>query len=136
MRIRAIVAGMVYSGLVRSDKNLNVIPDQATWDISNNNTVYTFHLKPGLTFSDGTPVTAQTYAYTLTRQLLPEVKSPVATFFEGNIVGANDVNTGKTKTLAGVKALDAQTLQIILTKPTPYFLEVLTNSLYFPLNEA
>ena len=57
----AIAVGMVYSGLVKSDINLNVIPDQATWDISNNNTVYTFHIKPGITFSDGTPVTAQTY---------------------------------------------------------------------------
>ena len=131
----AIVVGMVYSGLVKSDINLNVVPDQATWDISNNNTVYTFHIKPGITFSDGTPVTAQTYVYTLTRALLPAVKSGIASFFEANIVGATAVNSGKTKTLAGVKALDAQTLQITLTKPTPYFLEVLTNSLYYPLNE-
>ncbi len=131
----AIAVGMVYSGLVKSDINLNVIPDQATWDISNNNTVYTFHIKPGITFSDGTPVTAQTYVYTLTRALLPEVKSGIASFFEANIVGADAVSSGKTRTLAGVKALDAQTLQITLTKPTPYFLEVLTNSLYYPLNE-
>lgn len=130
-----IVVGMVYSGLVKSDINLNVVPDQATWDISNNNTVYTFHIKPGITFSDGTPVTAQTYVYTLTRALLPAVKSGIASFFEANIVGADAVNNGKTQTLAGVKAIDAQTLQITLTKPTPYFLEVLTNSLYYPLNE-
>lgn len=131
----AIAVGMIYSGLVRSDKNLNVLPDQATWQISPDNKVYTFRLKPGITFSDGTLITAQTYVYTLTRALLPEVKSPVATFFEGPIVGANDVNNGKTKTLAGVKAIDDQTLQITLTQPTPYFLEVLTNSLYFPLNQ-
>lgn len=131
----AIAVGMIYSGLVRSDKNLNVIPDQATWDISPDNKVYTFHLKPGITFSDGTPITAQTYVYTLTRALLPEVESGIATFFEGAIVGANDVNSGKTKTLAGVKAIDDQTLQITLAQPTPYFLEVLTNSLYFPLNQ-
>lgn len=131
----AQVVNMIYSGLVRSDVNLNVIPDQATWDISPDNKVYTFHLKSGLTFSDGTPITAQTYVYTLTRALLPEVKSPIATFFEANIVGANDVNAGKTRTLAGVKALDDSTLQMTLTQPTPYFLEVLTNSLYYPLNE-
>jgi oligopeptide transport system substrate-binding protein len=131
----AVAVSMIYSGLVKSDVNLNVVPDQATWDISNNNTVYTFHIKSGITFSDGTPVTAQTYVYTLTRALLPEVKSSIATFFEANIVGVDAVNNGKTKTLAGVKALDPQTLQITLTKPTPYFLEVLTNSLYYPLNE-
>ena len=132
----AQVAGMIYSGLVKSDVNLNVVPDQATWDISPDNKVYTFHLKPGITFSDGTPVTAQTYVYTLTRALLPAVNSTIATFFEGNIVGAMDVNSKKTTTLAGVKAVDNQTLQITLTQPTPYFLEVLTNYLYFPLNKA
>ncbi len=131
----ALAVGMIYSGLVQSDKNLNVVPDQATWNISPDSKVYTFHLKSGIAFSDGTPITAQTYVYTLTRALLPEVKSGIATFFEGAIVGENDVNSGKTKTLAGVKAIDDQTLQITLTQPTPYFLEVLTNSLYFPLNQ-
>jgi oligopeptide transport system substrate-binding protein len=131
----AIAVGMIFSGLVKSDKSLNVVPDQATWDISNNNTLYTFHLKPGITFSDGTPVTAQSYVYTLTRALLPQVKSGIASFFEGAIVGANDVSNGKTKILSGVKALNDQTLQIKLTQPTPYFLEVLTNYLFFPLNQ-
>src|SRR6266480_687920 len=131
----SLIVSMIYTGLVKSDINLNVLPDQATWDISPDGKVYTFHLKPGIMFSDGTPITAQTYVYTLTRALLPEVKSGIATFFEGAIVGANDVNSGKTKTLAGVKAIDDQTLQITLTQPTPYFLEVLTNPLYFPLNQ-
>ena len=132
----AQIVSMVYSWLVRSDVNLNVIPDQATWDVSPNNTVYTFHLKPGITFSDGTPVTAQTYVYTLTRALLPQVKSGIASFFEGAIVGADAVSAGKTKTLMGVKALDDSTLQITLTHAAPYFLQVLTNSLYFPLNQT
>jgi oligopeptide transport system substrate-binding protein len=131
----AVAVGMIYSGLVQSDKNLNVLPDQATWQISPDNKVYTFHIKPGVTFSDGTPVTAQTYVYTWTRALLPAVNSPIASFFEGNIVGANDVNAGKTKTLTGVKALDDHTLQVTLTQPTPYFLEELTNSIFDPLNE-
>ncbi len=132
----AQIVGMIYSGLVRSDVNLNVIPAQATWDVSSDTKVYTFHLKSGITFSDGTPVTAQTYVYTLTRALLPEVKSGIASFFEGAIVGADAVSAGKTKTLAGVKALDNSTLQITLTHAAPYFLEVLTNSLYFPLNKT
>ena len=130
------IVSMIYSGLVKSDINLNVIPDQATWDVSPDNKVFTFHLKPNITFSDGTPVTAQTYVYTLTRALLPEVKSGIASFFEGAVVGADAVSSGKTKILTGVKALDDTTLQITLTHPTPYFLEVLTNSLYFPLNKS
>ena len=78
----ALAVEMIYSGLLRSDKDLNVIPDQATWQISGDNKVYTFTLKSGLTFSDGTPVTAQTYVYTWTRALLPSVQSGIASFFE------------------------------------------------------
>jgi oligopeptide transport system substrate-binding protein len=133
----ALAVGMIYSGLVRLNKNLDVIPDQAqTWDISPDHKVYTFHLRSGIAFSDEAPVTAQTYVYTLTRALLPEVKSPIAGFFEQAIVGSSDVSNGKTRMLSGVKALNNQTLQITLTQPTPYFLQVLTNSVYFPLNES
>ena len=131
----SLIINMIYSGLVSLDVHSNVQPDQASWDISTNNKVYTFHLKPDIYFSDGTPVTAQSYVYTLTRALLPSVNSPIALFYEGAIVGANAVANGKTTTLAGVKALDAQTLQITLTQPTPYFLELLTNPIYFPLNQ-
>lgn len=131
----AIAVSMIYSGLVRSDKDLNVIPDQATWQISGDNKTYTFSLKPGLTFSDGTPVTAQDYVYTWTRALLPAIASPIASFYEQAIVGANDVVSGKVKTLKGIKALDARTLQVTLNQPTPYFLEVLTTALFFPLNQ-
>ncbi|HEY7414980.1 MAG TPA: peptide ABC transporter substrate-binding protein [Ktedonobacteraceae bacterium] len=132
----AVAVNMIYSGLVKVDKNLGVLPDQATWDISSDKKVYTFKLRPDIKFSDGTQVTAQDYVYTWTRALLPEVGSPIATFFESNIVGASDVNNGKTKTLSGVKALDAHTLQVTLTQSTPYFLEDLTTPLFDPLNHS
>ncbi|GHO42854.1 peptide ABC transporter substrate-binding protein [Ktedonospora formicarum] len=130
-----LAVSMLFSGLVKADKDLNVLPDQATWDISKDNKVYTFHLKQGITFSDGTPVTAQTYVYTWTRALLPEVKSPIAPVLEEVIVGAKDVNNGKTTTLEGVKAIDDQTLQVTLEHPTAYFLQLLTVNLFYPLNK-
>jgi oligopeptide transport system substrate-binding protein len=131
----ALAVNMIYSGLVASDKNLNVIPDQATWDVSSDGKVYIFHLKQGITFSDGTPVTAQTYVYTFTRALLPKTNSGIASLFMGAVQGANDVNSGKATTLNGVKALNDTTLQITLTKPTAYFLSAMANSIYFPLNK-
>ncbi len=131
----ALAIGMIYSGLVRSDKSLNVIPDQATWHISDDKKTYTFTIKPGITFSDGTPVTAQTYVYTWTRALLPEVTSPIASFFEAPIAGSDAVANGKSKTLSGVKALDDHTLQVTLTQSTPYFLEALTTSIFYALNQ-
>ena len=132
----ALAQGMIYSGLVRFDQNQNVLPDQATWTISPDRKTYTFTLKPGLAFSDGTPVNAQTYVYTLTRALLHSVNSPIATLFLGNIVGANDVNSGKTNTLSGVQALNATTLQITLTQPTEYFLQVLASPVAYAVNQS
>lgn len=126
---------MIYSGLVRQDQNLQVQADQATWTISGDRKVYTFYLKAGLFFSDGTAITAQTYVYTLTRALLPAVQSDNAMLFFGNIVGAADVNSGKTSTLSGVRAVDASTLTITLVQPTDYLLYALANPIAFPLNQ-
>jgi oligopeptide transport system substrate-binding protein len=132
----AIAVGMIYSGLVKFDQNLEVVPDQAdSWTISPDNKTYTFKLKPGIMFSDGTPVTAQTYVYTLARQILPQVQGGFAQGFFGIIDGANDVINGKTTVLRGVKALDDSTLQITLTQPAAYFLDLMATSFCFPLNE-
>ena len=132
----AIAVGMIYTGLVKFDRNLNVMPDQATWVISPDNKVYTFNLRQGITFSDGTPVTAQSYVYTLTRALLPDVKSPIASFFLGPIAGSDGVSNGKTRTLTGVKAIDKNTLQITLKQPAAYFLQIMANSIAYPLNQT
>jgi len=126
---------MIYSGLVRLDQKLNVVPDQATWTISPDRKVYTFSLKPGITFSDGTPLTAETYVYSLTRALSPAVQSDSVMLFLGNIVGAAGVNTGKATMLSGVQAPNASTLVITLNQPTEYFLQALTNPLAFAVNQ-
>jgi len=132
----AIAVGMIYSGLVKFDQNLEVVPDQAySWTISPDNKTYTFKLKPGIMFSDGTLETAQTYVYTLARQILPQVQGGFAQGFFGIIDGANDVINGKTTVLRGVKALDDSTLQITLTQPAAYFLDLMATSFCFPLNE-
>ncbi len=131
----SIIMNMLYSGLVRLDDNTEVIPDQATWKISPDGKVYTFMLKPNITFSDGTPVTAESYVYTWTRALTPKRASALALSLEEPIVGATAVCKGTARTLSGLKALDAHTLQVTLNSPTPYFLTSLTNPLFFPLNQ-
>lgn len=129
-----LVMNMLYSGLVRLDQNLRVQPDQATWSVSNDRKVYTFHLRSHIAFSDGTPITAQTYEYTLARALQPALESHDAELFLGAIVGAQAVRSGKSTTLSGVHAVDASTLVITLTRPAEYFLQALANPLAFPVN--
>ncbi len=53
------------------------------------------------------------------------------------IVNAEEVNTGKAKPEdMGVKAVDANTLEVTLKAPTPYFLEMLTHQATYPVNKA
>ena len=60
-----MVAGYVYNGLVKYDKDLNVVGDLAeSWDISKDNLSITFHLRRNVTWHDGKPFTANDVMYT------------------------------------------------------------------------
>jgi oligopeptide transport system substrate-binding protein len=65
---------MLFAGLVTLDRDLKVVPDAATsWDIDQTGTRYTFHLRPNLRFSDGQPLTAKDFAYSIDRALDPRL---------------------------------------------------------------
>src|SRR5512139_1165240 len=59
------VAGLLFGGLVKLDAELHVVPDAATWTISEDGVKYTFKLRNGLRFSDGTPVTSDDVVFSL-----------------------------------------------------------------------
>ena len=101
---------MIYTGLVTFDSGLNVVGDAATkWDIDTTGTIYTFHLRHDLNFSDGKPLTAVDFAYSINRALDPavctqqdgatygpkgtggtgECTSPIAPGYLGSILGAD-----------------------------------------------
>lgn len=65
---------MIYSGLTRIGLDSQVHPDLAThWDASADATEFTFHLRPGVKFHDGTPFTADDVVATYTAILNPDV---------------------------------------------------------------
>ena len=142
----ASVVGMVFGHLVTTDYNLNVIPDMATrWDISSDGTQYTFHLLPNLHFSDGTPLTAKDFAYSIDRSLDPTTCLPIfgpgchsrATSLTA-IVGAADRLAGRIPSdiNVGLFAPDAETLIIKLNNPAAYFLESMTTSVAIPVESS
>jgi ABC-type transport system substrate-binding protein len=90
------------------------------WSVHHGGTVYKFHLRPGARFSNGEPVIAEDFVYTLDRILDPEVGSPGAQFYAG-IVGAEERLAGRADRLAGVRAIDDRTLEIRLGAPDPAF---------------
>jgi peptide/nickel transport system substrate-binding protein len=90
--------------------------------VSRNGLTYTFHIRPGLKFSDGSPVTAANYQRAWERDLSPKMGSPVGVNdqFQKVIVGANAFLEGKAQKISGITA-KGLTLTFHLTKPNPTF---------------
>ena len=71
------VAGMVFNGLVKYDKDMNIVGDLAeSWDVTQNGLVITFHLRKGVQWHDGKPFTAADVLYTY--QVTTDPKTPTA----------------------------------------------------------
>ncbi|MBZ0302285.1 MAG: peptide ABC transporter substrate-binding protein, partial [Anaerolineae bacterium] len=86
------VIGLLYGGLVRLDGQLRVVSDLAeSWTVSDDGKTYTFTLRDGAAFSDGSPVTADDVIWSLTHALDPSTGGWTGPFYLSNIVGANDV---------------------------------------------
>jgi oligopeptide transport system substrate-binding protein len=116
----AAVIRQVFQPLLRFDSKLTPQPAAAaSYEVSPDGLVYTFHLRPDGKFSDGTPVTAQQFEYSWKRILDPNLAAEYASFFvDAGIVGADAYNSGKgTADQVGVKALDDLTLEIRLEHP-------------------
>ena len=121
------VISLVFEGLVRLDSDLNVQPAGAeSWDIKDGGKTFIFHIRKDLKFANGDPVTAEDFSYSLNRAFSPDFANGNAGYYLSNIVGSTDVTGGKAKTVAGVKVIDPQTLEIDLQTPSVYFLYQLT----------
>ena len=128
---------LVYSGLVSFDPRLNLAPDlAATWDVSPDGMVYTFHLRENAKFHDGRPVTAQDVVYSWERALSPALGSDTALTYLGDITGAREMFNGEAEHVSGLQALDDHTLQVTIDAPKPYFLLKLTYSTAFVVDRA
>jgi oligopeptide transport system substrate-binding protein len=119
----------VFTGLVSEDDNLNVHPQLASsWTQSADKLSWTFTLKPGLKFSDGTPLTSKDVAYSIDRALQPALKSTTAPYYLRYIKDATKLNTGAIKTIIGDSLLipNDNTITIETSKVVPFFLDTLT----------
>jgi oligopeptide transport system substrate-binding protein len=127
-----------WDSLVTSNQLGDPKPAHATkYDISADGLTYTFTLRPGLKFSDGSPLTAKDYEWTWKRNLAPETASEYAQALYP-IKGAEDYNTGKTtdRNSVQVKATNDTTLVVTLAEPAPYFLALVSTWTYVPLQQA
>lgn len=122
----------IFGGLVTLDPDLKVQPDLAKeWSTSNGGKTYTFKLRDNAVFQNGQRVTADDFKYSIERAADPTNASPTVLAYLGNIVGVKERFANKAASVAGVKAIDENTIQIDLVEPSDFFLSELTYPVAF-----
>ena len=127
--IHYTIATNVFDRLVemRADEsgNVKVMPSLAeSWEESKDGKTYTFHLRKGVTFSNGAALTSSDVLYSFTR-LLTHPDSCNQDIVQ-NIHGASELEAGKTKELEGFKVLSDSDFSITLERPFEAFLACLS----------
>jgi len=117
-----------FEGLYKLDEFGIPEPGQAeSVDISDDGLTYTFHLRDGLKWSDGEPLTAYDFEYSWMRAIDPDTAADYEYMFE--FVKGYDEGE-----LAAV-ALDELTFQVELIAKTPFFLEIAAFPVYYPVRQ-
>ena len=112
----------VFAGLTRIDAQLRPQPALARdWQVTDGGRRYLFELRDGLQFHDGRPLTADDVRWSWERALHPSTGSHTASVTLGNIEGANEVLSGATRTLSGVRVLSDRQLEVRLRQQAAYF---------------
>ena len=118
----------VNDGVIRVDPSLAPIPGLAeSWEISEDGTVYTFHLRSGISFHDGSPFTSDDVLFSWTRILDPATAAVNAANFL-NVKGGEAFLAGETTELEGIQAPDPQTVVVTLEQPEASFLTILSTA--------
>jgi oligopeptide transport system substrate-binding protein len=135
--VQSTLYAALYEGLVTVDDKGRIVPGAAeSWDVSEDGTEYTFHLREGLKWSDGKPLTAKDFEYSWLRALMPETASTYSWFVEMFIFNATPFAKGEVGAEeVGVKATDDLTLEVKLTRPAAYFLQALLAGVWNPVRQ-
>ena len=122
----ASIAMELFTGLTAFGPSGQILPAMAhDWSVSDDGLTYTWHLREGLEWSDGTPFTAADFVYSFRRLFDPATASPFASLLYP-IAGAQAVNRGLIDPdELGVRAADDLTLVMELEHPTPYLPQIL-----------
>ncbi len=117
----------LFDRLVEQWPERTIVPSLADrWEISDDGLRYVFHLREGLAWSDGTPLTAHDVEFGVKRVLDPEAPgSSVAIYFV--IERGQEYYLGEETdpSTIGVRALDDRTVEFRLAAPAPYFMSVM-----------
>lgn len=128
--------GALFEGLCTLDtETMEPLPGAAaSWEVSPDGLVYTFHLQPKGRWSDGTPLRAEDFVFSWQRMLTPAMGAEYA-YLLHCLKNGKAFNTGEIKDFAevGVEAVDPLTLRVTLERPTPYFLSMQIHFAWHPV---
>lgn len=123
----------VFVGLTAMSADARIVPGIAErWEMSGDGLTWTFHLRPGLQWSDGAALTADDVVAGLRRAFDPKTAAALATFGY-KIKGAQAVHQGKQPVdTLGAVALDSLTVAITLERPSLLLPQILSDPQFFP----
>ncbi len=118
------------------DKDGQLAPGQAeSWETSEDGLTWTFHLREGLKWSDGTPLTANDFVYSWKRVCDPMTAAPYAETVLGMVEGFDEAIGGDLDALK-VEATDDQTLVVTLSAPCSFFGSLAAFATLSPVQQA
>ncbi|PEC22887.1 ABC transporter substrate-binding protein [Bacillus cereus] len=110
------VTSVIFASLVSTDKQGKPIPELAEkWDVSSDQLTYTFHLRKDLKFSDGSPLTADDVAFTLTL-LHDKAYEGEVDISQYAVKGGKEYKEGKATSIEGIQVVDPQTIKVTTEK--------------------
>ncbi|MDQ4004801.1 MAG: ABC transporter substrate-binding protein [Actinomycetota bacterium] len=130
-----LVLSQIFDGLVSYDpETLDVVPAVAErWEVLDGGRRFVFRIRPGVTFHDGTPVTAASFVDAWNRLVDPVAARPYAFLLEP-VAGFQKYQENLSVTgLSGVKALDERTLEVTLSRAWPDFVALLGHAALSPV---
>lgn len=103
------VVRCVFEGLIDNNAEGEYVPNIATWELSEDKLTYTFTLKDGIKFSDGTPMTTEDVEFTYKTIAHPDYNGPRA-YAVSSMLGYDEYHSGEKDTFDGIKIIDEKTI--------------------------
>ena len=125
-----------FETLLIVDQDNKIVPGEAeSYDVSEDGLTYTFHLRDGLKWSDGSPLTANDFVYAWKRIADPKTAAPYGADMLGYVKGYKEASEGNPDALA-VTAPDDKTFVVELAVPCVYFTKLVTHATMSPVQKA
>jgi len=126
----------LFEGLVGYDpRTAKAVPGVAeSWTYNNDRSVITFTIRQGVTWSDGTPITAQTFVDSWLYHLNPTTASEYAYMLGLIVKGADNYNIGRGRPQdVAIRALDTRRFEVTLVGQVPWALDMMAHYAFNPL---